>query len=186
MSKYPPLHLLNLSPTCRVTAYDSMLHTLQAGHGKVRVRGLGVASASEGELNALVCCASDDSKARNEMFAGPQALKNLEWLTLQPVGHVHKHPCYLQGGLLVAYCKLNKLSIQTIYIYISIYTYIYYQTISIYILSNSQWCVASGVLVKAQIASKFPTGSNSLLLLLGASCPKKCLLNTALYGFVWK
>ena len=28
-----------------------MLHTLQAGHGKVRVRGLGV--ASEGELNAL-------------------------------------------------------------------------------------------------------------------------------------
>jgi hypothetical protein len=117
-----------------------MLHTLQAGHGKVRVRGLGVASASEGELNALVCCASDDSKARNEMFAGPQALKNLEWLTLQPVGHVHKHPCYLQGGLLVAYCKLNKLSIQTIYIYISIYIYIYiyYQTISIYILSNSQ------------------------------------------------
>ena len=61
-------------------------------------------------------CASDDSKARNEMLAGSQALKNLEWLTLQPVGHVHKHPCYLQGGLLVAYCKLNKLAIIIYYI----------------------------------------------------------------------
>ena len=54
----------------------------------------------------VACFASDDSKARNEMFAGSQALKNLEWLTLQPtVGSCisnHKHGHNMQGGLLVA------------------------------------------------------------------------------------